>query len=149
MSGFRSPGLEDGSSQLESLPGSSDPSRVGYLLTSRAASAMLLIQHSPEEDPVGEYIQIVEYESDDIDAVIRAANSVPVPDDVPKPTSVIVVRDRDRPGTYATILRFNSHEDAMRHSESDATHERVAKLGPLMKGETRFYNLDILNETNP
>lgn len=98
---------------------------------------------------MAEYIQIVEYESDDIDAVIRAANSVPVPDDVPKPTSVIVVRDRDRPGTYATILRFNSYEEAMRHSESDATHERIAKLGSLMKGSTRFYNLDVLDERNP
>jgi hypothetical protein len=28
---------------------------------------------------VAEYIQIVEYQSDDIDAVIRAVNSVPVP----------------------------------------------------------------------
>ena len=98
---------------------------------------------------MGEYIQIVEYQSDDIDAVINAANSVPVPDDVPRPKSVVVVRDRDRAGTYATILRFSSYEDAMRHSESDATHERVAKLGPLMKGELRFYNLDVLDETNP
>lgn len=98
---------------------------------------------------MGEYIQIVEYQSDDIDAVIEAANSVPVPDGVPKPTSVAVVRDRDRPGTYATILRFKSYEEAMRHSESDATHERVAKIGPLMKGETRFYNLDVLDERHP
>jgi hypothetical protein len=98
---------------------------------------------------VAEYIQIVEYQSDDIDAVIKAAISVPVPDDVPKPSSVIVVRDRDRPGTYATILRFRSYEDAMRHSESDATHERIAKIGPHMKGETRFYNLDLLDESNP
>ena len=98
---------------------------------------------------MGEYIQIVEYQADDIDAVIKVANSVPVPDGVPKPTSVIIVRDRDRPRTYATILRFDSYEDAMRHSESDATHDRVAKLGPLMKGEMRFYNLDILDETNP
>ena len=98
---------------------------------------------------MAEYIQIVEYESDDIDAVISTANSVPVPDDVPKPTSVIVVRDRDRPGMYATILRFNSYEDAMRHSESEATNERIAKLGSLMKGETRFYNLDVLDETHP
>ena len=37
----------------------------------------------------------------------------------------------------------------MRHSESDATHERIAKLGPLMKGDARFYNLDVLDETNP
>jgi len=95
---------------------------------------------------VAEYIQIVEYQSDDIDALISAANSVPVPDDVPRPTSVTVVRDRDRPGTYATILRFNSYEDAMRHSESDATHERIAKIGPLMKGESRFYNLDVLDD---
>jgi hypothetical protein len=98
---------------------------------------------------VADYIQIVEYESDDIDAVIKIANSVPVPEGVPKPTSTIVVRDRDRPGTYATILRFGSYEDAMRHSESDATHERIAKLGTLMKGDRRFYNLDVLHETNP
>ena len=98
---------------------------------------------------MAEYIQIVEYQSDDIDAVITAANSVPVPDDVPKPTSVIFVRDRDRPGTYASILRFNSFEDAMRHSESDAAHERIAKLGPLVKGDARFYNFDVLDETIP
>jgi hypothetical protein len=106
-------------------------------------------QTSPKEGIVSEYIQIVEYEADDIDAVIKTANSVPVPHDVPKPSSVLVVRDRDRPGKYATILRFDSYEDAMRHSESDATHERVTKLGSLMKGETRFYNLDILDEMHP
>lgn len=98
---------------------------------------------------MAEYIQIVEYQSDDIDAVIEAANSVPVPDDVPKPSSVVVVRDRDRPGTYATILRFNSYEDAMRHSESDATRQRIEKIGQLTKGERRFYNLDVLDERNP
>ncbi len=96
-----------------------------------------------------EFIQIVTYESDDIDGVINAANSVPVPDDVPKPSSVVVVRDRDRPGHYATILRFDSYEDAMKHSESDATRERIANIGPLMKGETAFYNLDVLDELHP
>lgn len=96
---------------------------------------------------MGDYIQIVEYQSDDIDSVIRTANSVPVPDGVPRPTSVTVVRDRDRPDTYATILRFSSYEDAMRHSESEATHERIAKLRTLMKGDTRFYNLDVLAES--
>jgi hypothetical protein len=98
---------------------------------------------------VPEYIQIVEYESDDIEAVMAAANSVPVPDGVPRPRSVLLTRDRDRPGTYATILRFDSYEDAMRHSESDATHERVGKMKPFMKGETRFYNLDVLDERSP
>jgi len=95
---------------------------------------------------VGEYIQIVEYQSDNIKTVIETANSVPVPEGVPKPRSVTVVRDRDRPDTYATILRFNSYEDAMLHSESDATHERIEKLRPLMRGDVRFYNLDVLDE---
>lgn len=98
---------------------------------------------------MGDYIQIVEYQADDIDAVIEAANSVPVPDGVPRPSSVVMVRDRDRADTYATILRFDSYEDAMRHSESDATHERLAKLRPLMKGEVRFYNLDVVDESRP
>ena len=98
---------------------------------------------------MAEYIQIVEYQSDDIDAVIKAANSVPVPDGVPKPISVAVVRDRDRPNTYASILRFSSYEDAMRHSESDATHERIAKIAPFTSSERRFYNLDVLDETKP
>jgi hypothetical protein len=62
--------------------------------------------------------------------------AVPVPSDVPKPGSVIVVRERDRPGTCATILRSSSYEVAMRYSESDATQERIAKIGPLMKGDT-------------
>ena len=96
-----------------------------------------------------EYIQIVEYESDDIDALMRAANAVPVPDGVPKPTSVMVVRDRDRPGTFATIHRFKSYEEAMRHSQTDATRERMAKMGPFVKGDPRCYNLDLLDEEIP
>ena len=95
-----------------------------------------------------EFIQIVTFESDDIDGVIAAANSVPVPDGVPKPSSITVVKDRDRPGSYATILRFASYDEAMQHSESDATHDRAAKFGPLMKGEPGFYNLDVVDETN-
>jgi hypothetical protein len=98
---------------------------------------------------VPEYIQIVTYESDDIDALAAAATSVPVPDDVPKPISVTLVKDRDRPGNYATILRFASYEDAMQHSESAATHERVAKISPYMKGEPTFYNLDVVDEQRP
>jgi len=98
---------------------------------------------------VTEYIQIVEYEPDDIDALMKAANTVPVPDGVPEPTSVMVMRDRDRPGTFATIHRFKSYDEAMRHSQADATRERMAKMGPFVKGGPRFYNLDLLDEEIP
>jgi hypothetical protein len=98
---------------------------------------------------VTDFIQVVEYESDDIQALISAANSVPVPDDVPKPSSVMVVRDRDRLGTYATIHRFKSHRDAMRHSETDATRQRMVKIAPFVKGGPRFYQFDLVDEENP
>ena len=93
-----------------------------------------------------EFIQIVTFETDDIDAVVAAANSVPIPDDGPRPISITVVKDRDRPGNYATILRFASYEEAMQHSESDATHERIAKISPHQKGDPGFYNLDVVDE---
>jgi hypothetical protein len=95
-----------------------------------------------------EYIQIVVYQCDDIDEVRRLASERRL-DDTPTPSQVLVLRDRDRPGTYATMLRFDSYEDAMKHSEAASTHELLEKLAPHMKGERRFYNLDIIDETTP
>ena len=46
-------------------------------------------------------------------------------------------------------LLTSGHRPAQLCSESEATHERVSKLGPFLKGEMRFYNLDILDESNP
>ena len=37
----------------------------------------------------------------------------------------------------------------MKHSESDATHERIAKISSLWKGEPSFHNLEVLDERRP
>lgn len=93
-----------------------------------------------------EYIQIVEYQTSDFDTVRRLAGERHYDDETPKPLSVTAVADRDRAGTYATILRFASYEDAMKHSESASTHALIEKLAPLMTGEQRFYNLDVIED---
>lgn len=95
-----------------------------------------------------DYVQIVEYECNDIDAMREVARGRDY-GDAPKPKSVTIVRDRDRAGTYATILRFDSYEAAMQHSEAASTHELLEKLAPYMKGERRFYNLDVLEDETP
>jgi hypothetical protein len=95
-----------------------------------------------------DYIQIVEYECADIDAMRELARNRDY-GDAPKPKSVTIVRDRDREGTYATILRFDSYEAAMQHSEAASTHELLEKLASLMTGERRFYNLDVLEDSTP
>ena len=95
------------------------------------------------------YIQVVEYQTSDIDAVRRIASERSYDEGTPKPLSVTVVADRDRPGTFASILRFSSYADAMKHSEAESTHELVEKMAPLMTGERRFYNLDVIEDTQP
>ncbi len=96
-----------------------------------------------------QYIQVVEYQTSDIDAVRRIASERSYDEGTPKPLSVTVVADRDRPGTFASILRFSSYEDAMKHSEAESTHALVEKMAPLMTGERRFYNLDVIEDTQP
>jgi hypothetical protein len=107
-----------------------------------------LTDQTPEEASSMEFIQVVEFQTSNIDEVIAVARGG-YPDSAVKPSSVTVMKDRDRPNTYATLLRFDSYEDAMAHSESDLTHERVARLAPLMSGERRFYNLDVIDEYQP
>jgi predicted ATP-dependent endonuclease of OLD family len=96
---------------------------------------------------MAEYIQIVEFQTSNLDEVRRLARERGYEDGTPKPLSVTVVADRDRTGTYATILRFSSYDEAMQHSEAPSTQELMAKLGPLMTGERRFYNLDVVEDT--
>ena len=47
------------------------------------------------------------------------------------------------------MLRFDSYEAAMQHSEAASTHELLEKLAPFMQGERRFYNLDVLEDESP
>ena len=96
-----------------------------------------------------EYIQIVEYQTSDFDTIRRLAKERSYDDGTPKPLSVTVVADRDRAGTYASILRFSSYEEAMEHSEAASTKALLEKLNPLMTGERRFYNLDVVEDMKP
>ncbi len=92
-----------------------------------------------------DYVQIVEFQCSDIDAMREIARNRDY-GDAPRPKSVTVVRDRDRADTFATILRFSSYEEAMQHSEAPSTHELVEKMAPYTTGERRFYNLDVLED---
>jgi hypothetical protein len=96
-----------------------------------------------------EYIQILEYQTSDIDSIRQAASERSYDDGTPKPMSVTVTQDRDRPDTYATILRFKSYEEAMQHSEAASTKALIEKIAPLMTGERRFYNLDVIADEQP
>ena len=96
-----------------------------------------------------DYIQIVEYQSTNIDAIRDLARDRRYDHGDARPMSILILKDRDRPDTYATMLRFSSYEDAMRHSEAASTHELLEQLAPYMTGERRFYNLDVIDGGQP
>jgi hypothetical protein len=103
------------------------------------------------EGEIMEFVQVIEYETSKYDEVRaigeefaerrRTAGG-------PKPTSILLCQDRDRPNTYATIARFASYEEAMQNSESPDTSEMAGRIAALCDN-MRFYNLDVVDEITP
>ena len=97
------------------------------------------------------FIQLVEFEATDIDAVAVALERFR--DEHPgvlTASASTIVEDRDRPGTYISIVEFPSHEIAMEQQSNPATSEFSASLAKVMSGPPRFRNLDVHSVlTNP
>ena len=56
----------------------------------------------------------------------------------------ILGQDRDNPGTYVTIVHFESYEVAMKNSADPRTAEFAAKMEELSDGRPTFRNLDVV-----
>lgn len=59
---------------------------------------------------------------------------------------IVATADRDNPGTYLTIVEFESYESAMENSNRPETSEFAAKMAALCDGPPVFRNLDVLWE---
>ncbi|HEX6517460.1 MAG TPA: hypothetical protein VF049_17985 [Nocardioidaceae bacterium] len=56
---------------------------------------------------------------------------------------LVACADRDKPGSYVTIVQFSSYEDAMRNSEDPLTTEFAEKMAKLTDQPPVFRNLDV------
>jgi len=93
---------------------------------------------------VGEFIQLVEYESDDIQAVEKAIRKFREEHpDVMTFTASRVTEDRDKPGTYISVIEFRTYEEAMKQSNHPALSEFVETVGSQLMANRRFRNLDV------
>ena len=90
------------------------------------------------------FIQLIEYETNDVEAVQKAILKFrdEHPDVMTFATSV-VAEDRDKPGTYISIVEFPSYEEAMKQSNHPALSEFVQSVGPELMTNQRFRNLDV------
>jgi quinol monooxygenase YgiN len=100
---------------------------------------------------VAGFIQFIEFEATDIDAVAAALERFR--DENPgalTASASTIAEDRDRPGTYISIVEFPSYEKAMEQQSNPATSEFSASLAKVMSGAPRFRNLDVRSQlTNP
>jgi hypothetical protein len=96
------------------------------------------------EDPVGEFIQLLEYETDDIEAVEKAVRRFREEHPgVMTFTTSRIAEDRDKPGTYISIIEFRSYEEAMKQSNDPSLSTFVDSLGSQLMANRRFRNLDV------
>lgn len=92
------------------------------------------------------FVQIIEYTSAREDELKAALDEYLAATDGKRATTRAVrCADRDRPGTYFSIVEFPSHEEAMRNSELPETAAFAATMSKLCDGPPTFYNLDVID----
>jgi hypothetical protein len=90
------------------------------------------------------FIQFVEFEATDVHEIEAALERFR--DEHPGVLTALsstITEDRDRPGTYISIVEFPSYEKAMEQQSNPAAPEFSASLAKLMSGPPRFRNLDV------
>jgi hypothetical protein len=93
------------------------------------------------------FVQIIEFKTsriEDIEELGRPSRT----EGSTTPTfgRILATADRDRSGTYLTIVEFESYESAMENSSRPETSEFAAKMAALCDGPPVFRNLDVMWE---
>ena len=92
-------------------------------------------------------VQIIEFKTSRIKEIeelgrpSRTEGSTP-----PTFRRIVATADRDRPGSYFTIVDFDSFDSAMENSDRPETSEFAAKMAALCDGPVIFHNLDVMWE---
>jgi len=93
------------------------------------------------------FVQIIEFHTSRIEEIeelgrpSRTEGSTP-----PTFRRIVATADRDHPGTYITIVDFDSFDSAMENSSRPETSEFAAKMAALCDGPVVFRNLDVMWE---
>jgi hypothetical protein len=91
------------------------------------------------------FVQIIEYRTSRFDEVKAMGEDYNRSGSGSLARNVRMTEDRGRPGTYMTIVEFDSYESAMKNSERPETSAFAEKMQKLCDGPPKFYNLDIRN----
>jgi hypothetical protein len=94
------------------------------------------------------FIQIIEYKTSRFDEVKALGEERAHNDPGSLARRVTATEDRDRPGTFLTVVEFDSYDDAMKNSARPETAQFAEQMGKLCDGPPTFYNLDVRHNFN-
>jgi quinol monooxygenase YgiN len=92
---------------------------------------------------MGKFVQIIEYQTSRFDEVLALGREREQNDKGSLARRVTVTADRDRPGTYLTLVEFDSAEAAAENSNRPETQAFAEQMSKLTDGPPKFYNLDV------
>ncbi|WAZ20979.1 hypothetical protein STRCI_002132 [Streptomyces cinnabarinus] len=96
------------------------------------------------------FVQIIDFETDrfeEMEELLQEARQRNA-DREGGPTHRILLKDRDTPGRYLSLIEFDSYEEAMRNSEDPETTKMAEQLGALCSRAPRFTNCDLLDSSD-
>lgn len=89
------------------------------------------------------FLQIIEYRTSRFDEVKALGEERARNDTGSLARRVTATENRDKPGTYMTVVEFDSYESAMENSKRPETAEFAEQMQKLCDGPPTFYNLDV------
>jgi len=93
------------------------------------------------------FVQIIEFKTSRIEEIEELGRpSRTEGSTAPTFGRIMATADRDRSGTYLTIVEFESYGSAMENSARPETSEFAAKMAALCDGPPVFRNLDVMWE---
>ena len=92
------------------------------------------------------FIQIIEYRTSRFDEVRALGVERAESDTGSLARRITATENRDKPGTYLTIVEVDSYESAMENSKRPETAQFAEQMSKLCDGPPTFYNLDVRHE---
>jgi quinol monooxygenase YgiN len=97
---------------------------------------------------MAKFVQIIEFESDKIDETLALDQEYLAATEGKRTAGhALTCADRDNSGRYFVIVEFPSYEAAQKSNEMPETQEFAEKQMKLAKGAPKFYNLDVIDES--
>jgi hypothetical protein len=104
------------------------------------------------EGIMGSFVQIIEMQTsriDEIEGLLRDLRNRLDDGRSSAPRRATITQDRDRPGSYVSIVEFDSYEAAMENSSRPEVNEYADRLAKLCDAPPKFSNLDVRETWEP